>query len=339
MEVTSEFQVALSVADAWTLLTDLEQLAPLLPGAELSSSDNGEYSGSLKVHVGTLTSTFRGTVRFDELDPDFGRVVLHAVGHEARGSGTASAVVTCSLSQSGGVTAVKVAGSVEVTGKMAQFPDDTLAEAALKLVAQFVTNLGQRAALATAADQVIEAALDEVVEELDEEVAEKMADAAGEAAHEESEPEGAGAGGGEDVDAEAAEEEAEEALVEELAEAVVEELVAGAVEELVEALGEEVLAEMGPEAVEELVEELVEVAAAELAIEILSDADGEQQADDEDEAENRDDKHPRSSPPEAIDLGSPGGRSLARRVVPFASIAGGFFLLRIIIYALRRRKR
>ncbi|MGP0005166.1 MAG: carbon monoxide dehydrogenase, partial [Acidimicrobiales bacterium] len=45
-----------------------------------------------------------------------------------------------------------------------------------------------------------------------------------------------------------------------------------------------------------------------------------------------------SAPAEPVDLVGIAGPSLARRVLPFASIAGAFFLVRIIVYALRRRR-
>lgn len=43
--------------------------------------------------------------------------------------------------------------------------------------------------------------------------------------------------------------------------------------------------------------------------------------------------------PEPVDLAAVAGGSLARRVLPFASIAGILVLIRIVIYALKRRKR
>ncbi|MHB8458025.1 MAG: hypothetical protein ACYDBS_10115, partial [Acidimicrobiales bacterium] len=40
-----------------------------------------------------------------------------------------------------------------------------------------------------------------------------------------------------------------------------------------------------------------------------------------------------------VDLVEVAGGSLVRRLLPYASIAGSIFLLRIVIYALRRRKK
>ena len=46
--------------------------------------------------------------------------------------------------------------------------------------------------------------------------------------------------------------------------------------------------------------------------------------------------HPEAQPVDLVDVAGP---SLRRRILPYASIAGGIFLLRIVIYALRRRKK
>jgi hypothetical protein len=46
-----------------------------------------------------------------------------------------------------------------------------------------------------------------------------------------------------------------------------------------------------------------------------------------------------SAPAEPVDLVGVAGPSLRKRILPYASIAGAIFLLRIVIYALRRRKK
>jgi hypothetical protein len=49
-------------------------------------------------------------------------------------------------------------------------------------------------------------------------------------------------------------------------------------------------------------------------------------------------RHIQSAPAEPVDLVGIAGPSLLRRAIPFASIAGALVLLRIVVYALRRRQ-
>ncbi|MGC9961676.1 MAG: hypothetical protein ABSE47_07210 [Acidimicrobiales bacterium] len=46
-----------------------------------------------------------------------------------------------------------------------------------------------------------------------------------------------------------------------------------------------------------------------------------------------------SVPAVPVDLGRIAGPSVAKRLIPFASVAGALFLIRVVVYALRRRKK
>lgn len=84
MELTNEFEVAVPVEEAWTLLTDVERIAPCLPGAELQEVEGDEYRGVVKVKVGPITASYKGSARFEELDGIAHRGVLRAEGRETR---------------------------------------------------------------------------------------------------------------------------------------------------------------------------------------------------------------------------------------------------------------
>jgi len=68
MDLTNEFRVPLAVDEAWTVLTDIERIAPCMPGATLEGVDGEEYQGTVKVKVGPMTAQYRGVVRFVERD-------------------------------------------------------------------------------------------------------------------------------------------------------------------------------------------------------------------------------------------------------------------------------
>ncbi len=142
MELNEEFEVPIPVAETWALLKDAEKVVPCVPGAELREVDGDELRGAMRVKVGPVTVSYRGHARFESLDAEAHKLVLKAEGHEIRGQGTATAVITTTLSPSAKGTRVRVATVLSVTGRLAQFDRDELAEASGKLVAEFARNLG-----------------------------------------------------------------------------------------------------------------------------------------------------------------------------------------------------
>ena len=60
MELNNEFEVDRPIGEAWALLTDVERIAPCLPGAQLEEIEGEEYRGSVKVKVGPITANYKG---------------------------------------------------------------------------------------------------------------------------------------------------------------------------------------------------------------------------------------------------------------------------------------
>ena len=141
MELNNEFRVAVPVADAWKVLTDVERIAPMLPGAQLQEVEGDEYRGVVKVKVGPITAQYKGTATFVEKDEAAGRVVLKATGRDTRGQGNASALITATMTPDGDGTKVSVGTELTVTGKVAQFGRGVLADVSSKLIGQFVDAL------------------------------------------------------------------------------------------------------------------------------------------------------------------------------------------------------
>jgi len=146
MELHHEFTVPVPVDDAWRALLDIERVAPCLPGAVVEDYDGKTVTGSVKVKVGPVTVTYRGTAVFEEQDETAHRIVLVASGRETRGQGTARATVTGTLSDRDGGTAVSVRTDLTVTGRPAQFGRGVLAEVGDRLVTQFASCLAERLA-------------------------------------------------------------------------------------------------------------------------------------------------------------------------------------------------
>jgi hypothetical protein len=141
MELNDEFEVPLPVAEAWAVLTDIEKIAPCLPGIWLRQVEGDEYQGVVKVKVGPVTVSYGGVARYQLLDADAHKAVLEAQGRELRGQGNATALVTASLSPSTEGTRVQVVTALSVGGKLAQFSVDVMAGVSHKLLAEFARNL------------------------------------------------------------------------------------------------------------------------------------------------------------------------------------------------------
>jgi hypothetical protein len=137
VELTNEFRVAVPIEQAWEILTDVERIAPCLPGAQLQEIEGEEHRGIVKVKVGPITVQYKGVATFIERDAPR-RAVLRAEGRETRGQGGANATITASLEPDGDATKVTVATDLVVTGKVAQFGRGVLAEVSAKLLGQFV---------------------------------------------------------------------------------------------------------------------------------------------------------------------------------------------------------
>mgnify|MGYP002369097522 CR=1 FL=1 len=128
MELSNEFDVAAPIDQAWRVLTDLERIAPCLPGAQLQEVEGDEYRGIIKVKVGPVTAQYKGKATVVERDEAAGRAVLSADGRDTRGQGNASATITAQLTPSDAGTHVVVDTDLKVTGKVAQFGRGVMAD-------------------------------------------------------------------------------------------------------------------------------------------------------------------------------------------------------------------
>lgn len=141
MRFEHEFSVPVPVEQAWAVLLDVERVAPCLPGASLDVIEGDEFTGRMKIKVGPITVTYRGSARFEEIDKDSYSIRLKAGGKEARGSGTAEATINARLAPSGDDTMVKVETMFNVTGRPAQFGRGVMQEVGSKLIDRFADNL------------------------------------------------------------------------------------------------------------------------------------------------------------------------------------------------------
>ena len=145
IELDHSFTVPVPPDQAWDVLLDVKTIAPCMPGATVDEVDGDVVNGRIKVKVGPVSLTYKGTAKFTERNPETRVVVVEAAGKETRGAGTASATVRASLAPeaSGTGTEVTMHTTMNVTGRPAQFGRGVMVEVGGKLVEQFAANLAK----------------------------------------------------------------------------------------------------------------------------------------------------------------------------------------------------
>jgi len=137
MKIDNSFTIDAPVEEAWSLLTNIPEIAPCLPGAKLSGEEDGVYSGAVKIKVGPVTAEYRGSAEFIERDDDAHRAVIDGKGRDSRGAGNAQALITAEMKDIGGQTQVDISTDLKITGKVAQFGRGVMQDVSEKLLGQF----------------------------------------------------------------------------------------------------------------------------------------------------------------------------------------------------------
>lgn len=150
MRLEHSFTLPLGVDDAWDVLLDVDRLMACVPGATVDKISDDEVSGAIKVKLGYIQPTYRGTLRFVQRDREARRIVIRAQADtRTYGSGTAGVVVT--LTGSGDTTTVSILSDLSLSGKPGQLEEQVVADAGTRLVRQFAQRLTERLQLAPAA--------------------------------------------------------------------------------------------------------------------------------------------------------------------------------------------
>lgn len=145
MEFSNEFTVAAPLPVVWNYLTNVREVAPCVPGAEITEAlDETHFKGVMKVKLGPVQITFQGEIemRSDENDR---AITLVARGQGLKAMGGASGTIVSRLTDAGdGATNVSIQSHVDVTGKVAQFGRGIMQDVAGRQIRQFATCLEQK---------------------------------------------------------------------------------------------------------------------------------------------------------------------------------------------------
>lgn len=145
MELTNVFEVRASPERTWSLLNDVPQVVPCMPGAELTRVvGDDEWEATLDVKLGPISLTFLAHVTRDSVDEQARRVSLTARAREARNRGTADATLTSTVTPTDTGAAVEVVTDLSLRGQVAQYGRGVVPQVAGRLTRQFADCLQRR---------------------------------------------------------------------------------------------------------------------------------------------------------------------------------------------------
>jgi carbon monoxide dehydrogenase subunit G len=142
MKLENSFTVAAPIAETWETLLDIERVARCLPGAQIEPGDeDGVYRGAMKVKLGPMTVDYRGTARLQDVDEDTHTASIAVQAREAKGQGTAAAVIRNQLEPQNGGTRVVAVTDLKITGRQAQFGRGIMEDVATTMMGEFAKRL------------------------------------------------------------------------------------------------------------------------------------------------------------------------------------------------------
>ncbi len=136
--IENDFDVAATPDDTYALMTDVERVAPCIPGATITGKrEDGAYDALVTMKMGPMSLTYKGVIEIVEQDDAAKTAVMRAKATEAKGQGTAQATLTMNISDAGnGKTSVKVGSDILVTGRVAQMGRGIMTDVAGKMVGE-----------------------------------------------------------------------------------------------------------------------------------------------------------------------------------------------------------
>src|SRR3954447_87381 len=145
MKLENEFTVPASIDQACAVLLDVPRVAPCLPGATVEpGGEDGEFKGAMKIKIGPITASYKGTVKIQEADEAAHRVAMRAQAKDARGQGTAAATITSTMEEVADGTKISVVTDMRVTGPAAQFGRGVMQDVSAKLMTRFADCLAEQ---------------------------------------------------------------------------------------------------------------------------------------------------------------------------------------------------
>jgi carbon monoxide dehydrogenase subunit G len=122
----------------WEAILDLDRLIPCVEGGTVVERTSPEAAkAEIKVKMGAMSMTFKGTVAVAERDDEARRAVLRVKSKDAGGQGYANADVAFTLSDGGGT----IHTAAQISGKAASMGEGVVSSVLDALITDFTRKL------------------------------------------------------------------------------------------------------------------------------------------------------------------------------------------------------
>lgn len=154
MEIKDSTLLPLPVEKIWEELNNPEILRQAIPGCqELNQLSPTELDAIVKLKIGPVSATFKGSVELSELNPPTSYVISGSGSGGVAGGAKGSARVWLEPREDGAATELFYEVEAAVTGKIAQLGSRLILGTTKKLAAAFFTNFTELVAPQTNSEE------------------------------------------------------------------------------------------------------------------------------------------------------------------------------------------
>ena len=140
VELDHSFSTGKDTAYNWDAILDLDRIIPCVEGGKVIELESPEKAkAEIKVKMGAMSMTFKGTVEVASKDEAAKRAVLRVKSKDTGGSGYANADVAFVIDDDGG----KIHTEAKITGKAASMGEGVVATVLDALITDFTTKLAR----------------------------------------------------------------------------------------------------------------------------------------------------------------------------------------------------
>jgi hypothetical protein len=138
VELDHSFTTGKPTAYNWEAILDLDRIIPCVEGGKVLERTRPDAAkAEIKVKMGAMSMTFRGTVEVAERDDVAHRAVLRVKSKDVGGQGYANADVAFTLADGGGT----VHTAAQINGKAASMGEGVVSSVLDALIKDFTTKL------------------------------------------------------------------------------------------------------------------------------------------------------------------------------------------------------
>jgi carbon monoxide dehydrogenase subunit G len=124
----------------WDAVLDLDRIIPCVEGGKVIERESPDLAkAEIKVKMGAMSMTFRGTVEVAERDEDAHRAVLKVKSKDVGGQGYANADVAFTLADGGG----SIHTAAQINGKAASMGEGVVYSVLDALINDFTSKLAK----------------------------------------------------------------------------------------------------------------------------------------------------------------------------------------------------